>query len=303
MALNMPFEDPGDDNDADFTGGMDDDLTPDMIEDEDGDELESGLDILDISESIEPKPESPGPEPSLSQEPARPDPEPEPQRNESPQKTTTAPGLEAVLEGRSESAKNRIYATINQLNLRADDPLFPVLLLLEDYLEHIARLNLEGEKTAITMSDELTMALTNVGRNLDEQKAQIDNLIANTLEKQIQAIESRMTQVAFRKIDKRAQELSSNLVKHVDQVEKRILNKWGTGKKQVDQAVNIELEKLLKEARKNHRNPVSRLVGMLSFWLMLFLGLGLFAGFFLAVGHGLATGSGFGMDLINLLRK
>jgi hypothetical protein len=284
----MPFKDLGEDNDADFTGGLDDEPTPSIFADEDGDDLEPGL---DVDESAAPLPDTPAPDPK---------PEPHP---EAPSKATEAPGLQAVLEGRSESAKNRIYATISQLNLRADDPLFPVLLLLEDYLEHIARLNLEGEKTAITMSDELTIALTNVGRNLDEQKAQIDNLIANTLEKQIQSIESRMTQVAFRKIDKRAQELSSNLVKHVDQVERRILNKWGTGKKQVDQAVNIELEKLLKEARKNHRNPVSRLVGMLAFWMMLLLGLGVFAGIFLAIGHGLATGTGFGMDLINWLKR
>lgn len=192
--------------------------------------------------------------------------------------------LEDFLEGKPPESRDRIKDAVINLNLRTDDPLFPLLLVLEDYLSKIQALTEAEESHVETVNREIQASAEKIGDALETQKNRIENLVTESVEKQLATAQSRLLKATFHRIDERLNTTETRLQTIFSEYEDQFRAIGVRHKKRASKAIESELSKLVSETRKHAVHPVAKLISSLAFWGVLGIGATAFAVFFIDLG-------------------
>lgn len=200
----------------------------------------------------------------------------------------TTQAYHELLEAYDDESRDRIKDAVIRLNLRTDDPVFPLLLILDEYLQKMQELSDAEESHVNAVNQQIQAAAEQIGLALDDQKTKIENLVTDSVEKQLKAVQNRLLKASFHRIEEELQSTESRLRNSFSGYEDTVQRKLVQDKKRTFQAVESELEKLVLAAKKNAVHPVARLISSLAFWGTIAVGLTAFAMFFISIGGDLA---------------
>lgn len=192
--------------------------------------------------------------------------------------------LEDFLASKPPEARDRIKDAVISLNLRTDDPLFPLLLVLEDYLFKIQTLTEAEENHVKTVNCEIQASAEKIGDALEAQKKRIENLVTESVEKQLATAQTRLLKTTFHRIDERLNTTENRLETIFLEYENQFRTIVVQNKNRASIAIELELSNLVSETRKHVVHPVSKLLSSLAFWGVLGIGATAFAVFFIDLG-------------------
>ena len=236
------------------------------------------------------------PESGAGQQPA-----PDSSGSEPDHNTTKARGntyLDTILASRSDEEKARIYRAVHTLNIDASDPLFALLLLIEDFFAYMAHMNDNGKAQVRGMADDLAMSLEHVSKNIEVERENIDAMLGEVLDKKVRAVFDKAAEDTFEKIDERMREYDQGFQDTQRKIRKDINTTWAVSGREVEKAIDFRLNEMIDLAQKQGKHPVARMVSGGLFLAITVSAIGLvavisFAAGAVAIEHGAAGVSNF----------